>query len=65
MGPAKTKMSSLEQEWDKIDGPQARKVTAVVVGCGNRGQNYAQFAREFPSRLEVRLSFLFVSIRCV
>ena len=29
------------------------QVTAVVVGCGNRGQNYAAFALDFPSRLKI------------
>ena len=43
----------LEAEWDKVDGPIKRQVTAVVVGCGNRGQNYANFAVDFPSRLKV------------
>ena len=45
--------SVLEQCWDDRDGPPTRKVTAVVVGCGQRGQNYAAFAMDFPSRLEV------------
>ena len=45
--------SSLEAAWDEIDGPAVRTVTAVVVGCGNRGQNYAAFALDFPSRLKI------------
>ena len=45
--------SALEQSWDDQDGPPTRKVTALVVGCGQRGQNYAAFATDFPSRLEV------------
>ena len=45
--------SSLEAAWDEIDGPALRTVTAVVVGCGNRGQNYAAFALDFPSRLKI------------
>ena len=28
-------------------------MTALVVGCGNRGQNYANFALDFPGRLAV------------
>ena len=47
------KKSVLEQSWDDKDGPPTRKVTALVVGCGQRGQNYAAFAMDFPSRLEV------------
>ena len=43
----------LEASWDKFDGPIKRQVTAVVVGCGNRGQNYANFAVDFPSRMKV------------
>ena len=45
--------TSLEAGWDQIDGPAVRTVTAVVVGCGNRGQNYAAFALDFPSRLKI------------
>ena len=45
--------SELETYWDNIDGPAVRQVTAVVVGCGQRGQNYAAFALDFPSRLQV------------
>jgi len=44
---------TLEQAWDRQDGPPARQVTALVVGCGNRGQNYANFALDFPGRLAV------------
>ena len=47
------KKSELEQFWDDKDGPPSRKVTAVIVGCGQRGQNYAAFALDFPSRMEV------------
>ena len=45
--------NSLEEAWDKVDGPAVRQVTAVVVGCGQRGQNYAAFALDFPSRLRI------------
>ena len=45
--------SELETYWDNIDGPAVKQVTTVVVGCGNRGQNYAAFAQDFPSRLKV------------
>ncbi|XP_023931025.1 uncharacterized protein LOC106162818 isoform X1 [Lingula anatina] len=30
-----------------------KQVTAVIVGAGNRGQNYAEFADEFPEKLKV------------
>ena len=55
--------TSLEAAWDEMDGPAVRKVTAVVVGCGNRGQNYAAFASDFPSRLEIRAVADPVSLR--
>ena len=45
--------TSLEAAWDEIDGPAVRTVTAVVVGCGNRGQNYAAFALDCPSRFKI------------
>ena len=45
--------NSLEEAWDAVDGPAVRQVTAVVVGCGQRGQNYAAFALDFPSRLKI------------
>ena len=43
---------SLDEQWTARDGPIARRVTAVVVGAGNRGENYASFALDFPSRHE-------------
>nr|XP_045601637.1 uncharacterized protein LOC123760172 [Procambarus clarkii] len=30
-----------------------RKVTAVIIGAGNRGKNYARYAEDFPHLLEV------------
>ena len=45
--PAK---SDLDELWTARDGPIARRVTAVVIGAGNRGENYASFALDFPSR---------------
>ena len=43
----------LEQGWDAVDGPPTRSVSVIVVGCGQRGQNYAAFALDFPSRMKV------------
>jgi hypothetical protein len=43
----------LEREWTAADGAIARQVTAVVVGAGDRGQNYATFALDYPARLKV------------
>jgi hypothetical protein len=42
-----------EEFWSKQDGELPRQVTAVVVGAGLRGQNYANFALDFPSRLKI------------
>merc|ERR1712038_1458139 len=43
----------LEEYWDNIDGPPKRQISVVVVGCGQRGTNYAAFALDFPSRMKV------------
>merc|ERR1712241_1396383 len=43
----------LEEYWDNIDGPAKRQISVVVVGCGQRGTNYAAFALDFPSRMKV------------
>ena len=50
--------SPLDERWTARDGPIARRVTAVVVGAGNRGENYASFALDFPSRHGSGLSCL-------
>jgi len=34
----------LEEYWDGVEGPPERQVSVVVVGCGQRGINYAAFA---------------------
>lgn len=44
---------TLDELWSKKDGKLPRLVTAVVVGVGNRGQTYANFALDFPSRLKI------------
>ena len=44
---------SVEEEWLALDGPIARCVTAVVIGAGQRGQNYSAFALDFPSRMKI------------
>lgn len=30
-----------------------RQITGIVVGCGNRGQNYAEYARYLPERFRL------------
>ena len=32
---------------------ESRQITGVIVGCGNRGQNYAEYGRHFPERFRV------------
>ena len=36
-----------------MDAGQQRQVTAIVLGCGNRGQNYSRFAQENPDCLKI------------
>jgi predicted dehydrogenase len=33
--------------------PKCRQITGIIVGCGSRGQNYAQYAHHFPERFRV------------
>ena len=44
---------TVEEFWSEQDGEIPRQVTAIVVGAGHRGQNYANFALDFPSRLKI------------
>jgi predicted dehydrogenase len=44
---------TLEEFWSEQDGEIPRQVTAVVIGAGHRGQTYANFALDFPSRLKI------------
>lgn len=30
-----------------------RQITGIILGCGNRGQNYAEYARHFPERFRL------------
>ncbi len=48
-----SQQEDLEQVLSKTDGAPAKKVTAVVVGCGSRGQGYSAFALDFPKRLQI------------
>lgn len=32
---------------------EERQITAIIVGCGNRGQNYAEYAKHFPERFRL------------
>jgi predicted dehydrogenase len=33
--------------------PACRQITGIIVGCGNRGQNYASYARHLPERFRL------------
>jgi threonine dehydrogenase-like Zn-dependent dehydrogenase len=47
---------ALELEVQRLEGPGSnprRCVTAIVIGCGNRGQAYSSYALEFPRRLKI------------
>jgi len=33
--------------------PEDRQITGIIVGCGDRGQNYAEYARYFPKRFRL------------
>ena len=46
-------MESVEDLWNQIEGKPKRLVTAIVIGCGQRGQNYSQFSLELPNWLKL------------
>ena len=49
-------MSPLEMEVRKLEGEgsyPSRQVTALVIGCGNRGQAYSSYALDLPGRLKI------------
>ena len=46
-------MAKVEKLWNEVEGKPERQVTAVVIGCGQRGQNYATFALELPGWLKI------------
>jgi predicted dehydrogenase len=35
------------------NAPQSRQITGIIVGCGNRGQNYAEYALYFSQRFRI------------
>ena len=47
------KIKQFEEFWSEQDGEQLRLVTAVIVGAGLRGQNYANFALDFSCRPKI------------
>lgn len=36
-----------------VPSPQYRQVTGIVIGCGNRGQTYAEYARYYPTLFRI------------
>ena len=34
-------------------GAEDKQITVIVIGAGNRGHTYSQFALDFPQRLKV------------
>ena len=46
-------MSSIEALWNEIDGKIRRQVSAIVIGCGQRGTNYSMLAQEMPTWLKI------------
>ena len=41
------------QSPDTVSSPQFRQVTGIIIGCGNRGQTYAEYARYFPALFRI------------
>jgi predicted dehydrogenase len=36
-----------------MENNEYRQITGIIVGCGNRGKNYAEYARHFPERFRL------------
>ena len=47
------KMESIEKIMNKMTDKPKRQITAIVIGCGNRGKNYSQFSVELPNWLKI------------
>lgn len=46
-------MAEVEKFWESVEGPIKRQVTAIVLGCGQRGRGYARFALDLPGWLKI------------
>ena len=45
---------SQELEVQAMEGTSPkRQITAIVIGCGNRGQAYSSYALDFPAHLKI------------
>jgi hypothetical protein len=38
---------------NNIKSSKDRQITGIIVGCGNRGENYAEYARYFPKHFRL------------
>ena len=36
-----------------MENKQRRKVSAIVIGCGQRGTGYSNYAKQFPDLLQI------------
>jgi predicted dehydrogenase len=43
----------MEDKTNSSNESKCRQITGIIVGCGNRGQNYAEYARHFPERFRL------------
>ena len=41
------------EENTEIETKERRKVTAIVIGCGQRGTGYSNYAKQFPDLLQI------------
>ena len=48
-----TELLELEVQKLEAGNSPSRLVTAIVIGCGNRGQTYSNYGLNFPNRLKV------------
>ncbi len=54
MEAQKKDMTSPEPEIQTLEATSPeRQITAIVIGCGNRGQAYSSYALDFPSHLKI------------
>ena len=47
------KKRKINEENTEMEIETRRKVTAVVIGCGQRGTGYSNYSRQFPDLLQI------------
>ena len=47
------KRRKINEENSEMEIETRRKVTAVVIGCGQRGTGYSNYSRQFPDLLQI------------